>query len=717
MFLSLRPGLRFLLIIVFPMILAASGIMWTSVGMLNNISHGANRQEHERNVEVVCSALASAARRIATLASDNAYWDDAVRNTYGTVNDEWMYETWGVGSGGDLYDAILVVEANGGYVTGYFKGEKSEDRPEQLVGPSYRNLVSVYADDPKKEDALSSIVGTPKGPAVVAIAPVLPTSEDVVYPAEARRFLIFLQYLTPELVKAMGEQYIIDGLQLVQHASNVPGSELIRDQWQRPVARAVWQDRKPGDLARDQFETRTFVTLLTLVGIMVAVSIFTYKMMRELANRERIALFDARHDSLSGLPNRAALVAALGDAVNQSERSKISLMYIDLDGFKNINDSYDHDTGDRLIAAISAGFQQLVEGVGFLARLGGDEFGVLIASPHAPEEAKALAQRMLAFVREPFDIGGRIAAVGASIGVANVEEGPIDAAEIMRRADVAMYAAKERGRNQFCHFNDEFDNERLARLNIARELRDHVGHNLIEVAYQPIVDATTRSICGVEALARWPKSSPRTVTPDKFIAIAEEHGLVCALGEHILRKACLDAKNWPHLTVSVNVSPLQLSDAHFVSKVRRIAESCRFDLSRLELEITENFLIKDPARARKVIEELRNAGVRVALDDFGTGYSSVGYLRNFAFDKVKLDHSVTGKVLHDQNQQFVVQGTVLLAAGLSLSITAEGIESEDEAKALRLAGCHELQGYYFGRPQPVEAITALFQPLEELKSA
>jgi diguanylate cyclase (GGDEF)-like protein len=441
---------------------------------------------------------------------------------------------------------------------------------------------------------------------------------------------------------------------------------------------------------------------------MVLISIIHYRVMQQLAARERLALFAAHHDSLSGLPNRQAIAVEIANVLPAAKTQPLALMYVDLDGFKNVNDTYGHETGDKLICAIAAGFLGIAGDQGILARLGGDEFAVLIAGDGSAKAATAMAGKMLAFVNKPFNIDGRIASVGASIGIvlAGGEE-ELEVSEVMRRADVAMYNSKDQGRNRCCLFNKELDTQRINGIMIANEMREHVRQGRIEVAYQPIVDSQTRAVIGVEALARWPKSDSRQLLPEKFIPIAEEQGVINALGELVLTIACRDAAQWQDIRLSVNVSPVQFNNDEFVRDVQRIAAQCGLPLSRLELELTESFLIRSPGRAKQVIDELRASGISVSLDDFGTGFSSVGYLRQFAFDKVKLDRSLTNSVARDTAIQRVVQGTVLIAAGLSLDITAEGIETEEEAQLLRLSGCNQLQGFYFGGPQSSKGIASL----------
>ncbi|MGQ0485955.1 MAG: putative bifunctional diguanylate cyclase/phosphodiesterase [Hyphomicrobiales bacterium] len=703
-----RPGLRFVLLIVLPFTLSALGILWTTVNMLNGISTGANTQDNERTRQLVRSAFKSAEQRLSSIMTYNAHWDNAVRNSYGLIDDEWMYDTWGAGTEDVNYDAMFIVEKDGRPVTAYRKGHKLDTGAADHVGAALPRVLADLPRDSTTFEAVTTLVNTPDGVAVLAAGPILPASEDIIIPLPQPRVLILVQVLTPEILARMGEQYIVDGLSLAA-AEPAGGSHLVlRNRWGDAVTGIKWQDRRLGDAALRSYGTGAFVTLFALVGVMVLISVIHFRVMQRLAARERMAVFAAHHDALSGLPNRQAIAEEIAKMLPAAKTLPLALMYIDLDGFKNVNDTYDHETGDKLICAISSGFLGIVGERGILARLGGDEFAALITGEDSAIVAETIARDMLAFAGRPFDIDGRIASVGASIGIVHVhdEEG-MEAAEVMRRADVAMYTSKEQGRHRCCLFDKELDRARIADMVIANELREHVRRGRIGVAYQPIVDSRTRTVIGVEALARWPTDDSRQVPPGKFIRLAEEQGIINVLGESVLAIACRDAAQWRDIRLSINVSPVQLNNPDFVRDVRRVTAQCGLPLERLELEITESFLIHNPGRAKEVIDELRTSGISVSLDDFGTGFSSVGYLRQFAFDKVKLDRSLTNSIVRDAATQRVVQGTVLIATGLSLEITAEGIETEEEAQLLRLSGCNQLQGFYFGRPQSSRGITSL----------
>jgi diguanylate cyclase (GGDEF)-like protein len=376
---------------------------------------------------------------------------------------------------------------------------------------------------------------------------------------------------------------------------------------------------------------------------------------------------------------------------------------IDLDGFKTVNDTYGHETGDHLLQVVSRSFEKIVGENGLLARLGGDEFAILISGPDALQTADEVCERIHELFAKPFDLDGRIANIGASIGVATLGEEPMDSIELMRRADVAMYEAKNTGRNRRCNLDAEIDRKRRDDFEVAAEMRDLVARGDFEVAYQPIVESRTAKILGVEVLARWPASSPRTLYPDYFIKVAEEHGVIDDLGALILDIACRDTAAIRGLRLAVNVSPLQLNNPAFIKTLIKTAEKHHFDLHRLDIELTENVLIRYPERAKAVISEMQELGITVSLDDFGTGFASVGYLREFGFNNVKLDQSLTQAILTDAAAQQVVQGTIMIANGLSATTVAEGVETIEESDVMRLLGCQQLQGYYYGRPAALES--------------
>jgi diguanylate cyclase (GGDEF)-like protein len=460
-------------------------------------------------------------------------------------------------------------------------------------------------------------------------------------------------------------------------------------------------------------ETRRLALLLMSALAVIAFTVLVWRVktaleksqsaffsaMTEMETSEKSAIKAARHDSLVGLPNRVFLCEALTHNLRVAQN--VTLLYLDLDGFKTVNDTYGHDTGDSLLRILSAEIGDIVGKHGLLARLGGDEFAIMLASADAADKAEAISDAIHKLFQTQFDIDGRMANVGVSIGIATADDHARDAIELMRRADVAMYDAKNNGRNLKRHFNVELDLKHREDLMIAAEMRDFVANRQFEVAYQPIVDSRTAAIMGIEVLARWPAASARTLEPSHFIKIAEEQGIIDDLGALVFDIACRDVAPIKGLRLAINVSPLQLNHPSFIDGFVETAARHDFALSRLEIELTENVLIRYPDRAKKIIADLQALGITVSLDDFGTGFASVGYLREFGFNAVKLDRSLTQAIATDPSAQLVAQGTVMIANGLSATTVAEGVETIAEADIMRLLGCQKLQGFLFGRPAPI----------------
>jgi EAL domain-containing protein (putative c-di-GMP-specific phosphodiesterase class I) len=316
---------------------------------------------------------------------------------------------------------------------------------------------------------------------------------------------------------------------------------------------------------------------------------------------------------------------------------------------------------------------------------------------------------MIEFLAEPMVFDGRIASVSVSVGIVDLDSDATDVEEIIRRADVAMYAAKSQGRNCIHVYQKSLDYKRDENRSIAMELRNHLAQGNLSVVYQPIVDARTRAIRGVEALVRWPKASENQYSPDMFIPVAEEFGLIEDLGYFVLTEACRQAAKWPDIFVSVNVSPIQFMNPNFADLVERILLETGLEAKRLEIEVTEGFIIDNAARANAIINRLHDIHVRVALDDFGTGFSSIGHLRRFRFDKLKLDRSMVSDILRQPSALRLVQGTIAMADALGLTVVAEGIEDENQVSVLRLAGCAQFQGFLFSKPVEPQEITAFIR--------
>ncbi len=409
----------------------------------------------------------------------------------------------------------------------------------------------------------------------------------------------------------------------------------------------------------------------------------------------------ANQDALTGLANRRQFIARLAELCDDPQSGEVAMAFVDLDGFKNVNDDFGHEAGDKLILHAADAFAQTLPEGALLARLGGDEFAVLLAGPQAQERMLAFGAAVRAALRRPASIDARAVRIGASIGVASARAGRCEAHELMRRADVAMYQVKANGKGDVLLYAPEQDLARRRLTMLSDEIRAGLANDEFEVHYQPIVDAHTRELTSVEALLRWPRRPGGPLGPDAFIPAAETEGLIDALGMFALRRACEDFRGFPDIKVSVNVSPAQFADEELEGKVAAILKETGFPATRLSLEVTEGYLIDNPQRAADVISALKKMGASVVLDDFGAGYTSIAYLQRYGFSAIKIDRSIASRIGVDEKARVLVTGVVYLANGLDMGVTAEGVETEDQARLLRLAGCHNLQGYRYSRPKPM----------------
>jgi diguanylate cyclase (GGDEF)-like protein len=428
----------------------------------------------------------------------------------------------------------------------------------------------------------------------------------------------------------------------------------------------------------------------------------------------------ARHDGLTGLANRAEFNARLEAASVRLKRNggAFTVMMLDLDKFKAVNDTRGHLAGDLLLVEVGRRLQAEIRDVDVLARLGGDEFAIIQeggADQH--QSATALALRIIGAITRPFDLNGHEAGVGISIGMALAPEHGIESEELLRSADLALYDAKANGRNDFRIFQD--DMLKLARTQklAESELRHAIARGEFELHYQPVVAVDTRQLCGAEALVRWRHPTRGLIAPDQFIPLAESTGLIVPLGEWVLRQACSDAASWPaHVKVAVNISAVQFRRENLFETILRILIETGLSPQRLELEITETALLENQEAHLVTIRRLKDLGISMALDDFGAGYSAINYLTIFPFDKIKIDKSFTQGVLRRRECKAVVAAALALARGLGTVTTAEGIETEEQLDYMRGAGADLAQGYLFGRPVPLAQLELHDGPLPKQAS-
>jgi diguanylate cyclase (GGDEF)-like protein len=427
-----------------------------------------------------------------------------------------------------------------------------------------------------------------------------------------------------------------------------------------------------------------------------------------IRTQERITHL-AHYDALADLPNRVLFHERLKrELAHIVPGEQVAVHYIDIDEFKSVNDSLGHMIGDELLKSVAVSLSRCIGAANFVARLGGDEFAIVQIEIKSRADVTDLVERVLDAIREPHECLGHQLTTDASIGIALAPDHGGDLDQILKNADLAMYAAKSAGRRTYRFFEPDMDSQVKARRKLELELRQAITDEALEVYYQPCVSLGDDSIVGCEALVRWRHSERGMISPAEFIPIAEETGLINQLGEWVLATACAEAATWPDdIRLAVNVSPAQFKSGTFALKIVAALASSGLPASRLELEITEAVLIRDDEAALEILHRLRAIGVRIALDDFGTGYSSLSYLQRFPFDKIKIDRCFVNDLADPDGSSCIVQAVVNIAAARHMTTTAEGVETQQQRDMLRALGCAEMQGYLFSAAKPAADIKEL----------
>ncbi len=426
-------------------------------------------------------------------------------------------------------------------------------------------------------------------------------------------------------------------------------------------------------------------------------------------SEERIAHM-AHYDPLTELPNRVLFRERLAQALQQIDRgTQVAVLYIDIDGFKTVNDSLGHSIGDELLKGIAARLNACVGGKDLVARLGGDEFAIIQTDVKTKSEVTDLVERIYQAIREPYDCMGHQLITDASVGIALASASHSDLEQLVKNADLAMYDAKASGRRTHRFFDPSLEARAKSRHLLELELRQAVAERAFEIHYQPIVDLRSDEIAGCEALLRWRHPERGFISPAEFIPIAEDIGVIDEIGEWVLNAACAEAANWPQaIHIAVNVSPTQFRSRTLALKVAAALARSGLSPERLELEVTEAVLIRDHEAASETLGQLRALGVSVALDDFGTGYSSLSYLHRFHFDKIKIDRSFISELSEDKSRS-ILRAALGIAAAQNVVTTAEGVETEEQRLVLLDLGCTQMQGWLFSAARPADEVRALLR--------
>lgn len=646
-------------------------------------------------------------------------WDDAVVKTEDDDHDwldvnlgRWMNTYFG-------HDAAVVLSPDGVPIYQFLAKSSSRASSEDLrlaYSPLAKRLRErlVAGDQKGVSDKVLSIgesdltfVG--KRPAVVSVKPIISDTGDITQQAGEENQHVAVRFLDQDFPTEIGNEYQFAEMQFT--------TEMPRDRRHSHIALTSKSGQTVGYLNWRPFEPGMSVLHatvpvigLSLIGIFTAASLAGHAIWRrsvKLDYNRRELQHLALHDSLTGLANRAHFNSELAGRLRKaSPEDLFSVLLIDLDRFKGVNDTYGHPTGDKLISLVSARMRDILPAA-LIGRIGGDEFTVLVERMNADEVA-AIADKIVASLREPFDIDGAYGSIGASVGVAIATGANADAVELTRQADIALYHAKAAGRNTYAVFGTHMDELLRTRRKLEHDLREALSTGTqIEIVYQPVYFADSARPCSLEALARWKHPELGSIDPDMFIPLAEEIGVINRIGAHVLEDACSLIAGLPSISVAVNASASELASAGYPLRVLTTLAKWGIEPGRLEIEITESLAICGEETERNVTM-LRAAGVRFAIDDFGTGYSSFSRVQNVTVDRLKIDKSFIAGMGEGQNSA-IVAAIINLARAQGLQTTAEGVETQEQRDALKSLGCDNIQGFLMSRPIARGDIIALLQ--------
>jgi diguanylate cyclase (GGDEF)-like protein len=654
-------------------------------------------------------------------------WDDAVIKTTMAYDADWVDLNLGSWMNSFFgHDEAVVLDASDRPVYAMQDGhpiDTADIEPElpgiraliiQLRAQISRGGIADYADGAAEHPPRASDIMLLDGsPAIVSVTPIISDSGEIEQQRGGEYLHISVLRLDASFASRLAGEYMIEAPTFTTIAA-VDDSRAhlpLTNRSGRFMTFFEWQLAKPGEAIVRQ-------TIPVLAGAFLVAGLIVFFLLDQLWHKSRAlvtgqeaAEHRARHDALTGLPNRASFDADVAQALlARSHGQCLSILLLDLDRFKQVNDTLGHKAGDDLIEAVGQRLRQIVGSTDIVARLGGDEFAILHRHGSGLSEPLTLSHRIIEALGKPFDLFGSEAFVGVSIGVAVAERTDADTRELTRRADIALYEAKASGRNRVVVFEEHMSELLQNRHVLEADLREALrAGNQLSVSFQPLYGRDATDIIGAEALVRWHHPRLGLVSPAHFIPVAEASGLIEPLGDFVMRIAAELGAACPGRVIAVNVSPTQLRNHDFPTRVLAVLRETGMRPADLEIEITENILLEDAHAASEAIHLLRAEGVRIALDDFGTGYSSLNYLKRYPVDRIKIDRSFVSQLAVGNVSVAIVEAMVKLAHALKIEVTAEGVETEEQHAILRQLGCNVFQGFLFSPPIARSSIETLLR--------
>ena len=713
---SLAPLVR---AVVLPAVLTLA-LLAVVVGAILHFSTSESDQlAVERQDRLVRIAVTQTMESVALEQEASTYWDDAVLKVRRKPLDAdwldnnlgiWFHTYYGHDETYLLSPADLAVYAMQNGARAQPSSFDAIAIPVRTLARDLRRqmLASTIAPEGSRGKTIgASDIALIKGrPAIISLKPIVSETGDIVQRPGSEFLHVSVRFLDGSFLVKLGRLYGIDEPRFT-HSSNSGASMPIARRDGAIIGYISWKPFAPGTEIEDRM-IPVLICAIIVIGLLLALLLLRLWRSRvELEASRAQAQHLAFHDSLTGLPNRALFEDRLDHALLKRD-TNVAVMLLDLDRFKNVNDTLGHQAGDALIRELGVRLSALIREGDTIGRLGGDEFAILVDGCR-PADLHRLAARILAEINKPFSIIGNQVHVGISIGIVMSKEVERDRLDLVRKADIALYNAKDAGRNTYCLFKPHMDDSVRLRGQVEEDLRTALstGRGLC-LHYQPQV-AGDGTVVGLEALVRWQHPDRGLISPEQFVPIAEETGLIIPLGEWVLRQACQLSRQFPHLFVAVNLSPLQFRAGGFFEMLSDIVRQTGANPAALQLEVTERVLLEDDDTVRETLSKLREAGFTIVLDDFGTGYSSLSYLRKFEVDKIKIDRSFVQHLGDASDSANIVSAVLALGQAMGLEVAAEGVETAEQQTFLRIAGCKEMQGYYFSKAVPADELPRILE--------
>lgn len=712
-----------------PIALLAIGAVVVVVGSMIVGVHETDSISMTRQRETIVHAMQQHGESLARELKVQTVWSEAYKKTLAR-DAAWMQSFYGTYLERLLgYDRIYVLSGRDAPVYAYVEGEKRSPEQFARIEPQLRGLLSAirnpaaYAStfDVRQTpidlgDGQSSehrsvvdmldVAGQPATAVVATIVPDRPTAHEA---APSAYLLVAIQYLDAGFMTELGKRFDFRDLRWTKTIPSdiATAAEVITSKDGAPVGMLAWTADRPGWELLRQVALGLFLALLLLGLLSSLLMRWGRSKAQQLLESEEEARRAAQTDALTGLPNRVALNLVLPKLIRQSKfaRTRLGILSVDIEQFREINDDFGHAVGDAVLLCAAKRLNAFLGTEAVLVRPGDDDFFILVQGIEASTLA-SLADNIVRALAEPIPVeGGTQVYITASVGFALAPQDGDSTDDLVRRVGLALEKAKESGGGKAVPFAPQMDLELTHRRMLESALRTAVEAGKIDVVYQPIMDPTGKHAVAAEALARWTDPVLGAISPEIFVPLAEETGLIPRIGELILLRAAADARAWPQIEISVNVSGAQIHHGDIVSVVREALATSQLPPERLGIEVTESVLLADERRANEQIKALQDLGVRVALDDFGSGYSSLLYLRKFGFDKLKIDRSFVEEIGRSTDSMVILASIIRLGLDLRMTITAEGVETEQQLAWLKASGCHQLQGYLFSAPLSAEAMS------------